>query len=707
MNIDEFKKKLNDNAYLSGHQFEMLAEVSRHFYADENVGRDLLIHVLDHRDCFSNCENILNTLVEAAGLIPYIEDKQLLTTGEQLIYEFHRPIGLDDIVLHSAQMDVYQQLLCGENIILSAPTSFGKSLLIDAMIASDKYKIIVIIVPTIALIDETRIRLSKRFHEKYKIITHPSQKQEDRSIYVLTQERFLEFQNDIKPDFFVVDEFYKLNHPEGCSSYDERMVSLNSAFLRLCHSKAQFLLIGPNISGVKAGKDKEISFKFIRTDFKTVATDIEYIETEGSLDSKCVEIAQNLDEQTLIFCKSPASANALANKLLQSGIQFNSAKAQELAKWLKDNYHRDWELANFIEHGIAMHYSALPRAISHYILKLFNDGALRFILCTSTIIEGVNTSAKNIIIYDNKIALRKFDMFTYNNIKGRAGRMFRYFVGKVFVLNEQPDDQLPFIDIPVLTAPEDIPVTLALDLPEHNLSDYTKEQLKKLHAQDYLDVSVIRKNPSIPAELQVETAREIAEDINAYAPLLNWNQNPNSTQLQKVCSLVFDKLLNKIGKDDIFSAKQLNFKIRELQYNMPRGISILIEKELNNKEHCKDATEAVTKTLLFLRQWGEFNFPRLLNTLSDIQKYVLTKYNKTPGDYSSFSEQVKHWFLPPAATMLEEYGIPFQITLKICKQKDLGRTPDEIISNIKSIDFNKLQLTKIECSLLKEAILHL
>ena len=133
------------------------------------------------------------------------------------------------------------------------------------------------------------------------------------------------------------------------------MVSLNSAFLKLCHSKAQFLLIGPNISGVKTGKNDDISFKFIRTDFKTVATDIEYVTNEGALDAKCIEIDRDLNEQTLIFCKSPASATSLANKLVNAGIHFDSAKARELARWLRENYHPDWELAKFMHptHQIA------------------------------------------------------------------------------------------------------------------------------------------------------------------------------------------------------------------------------------------------------------------------------------------------------------------------------------------------------------------
>ena len=138
MNLDEIRQNLENRLFLHAHQFEILAEVSHQLCINEKVGRDLLIHLLEYKECFVDNESILNTLVAAAGLFPYLEEQQLASSSEQLLYEFHRPAGLDDIVLHSAQMDVYQQLLDGENIILSAPTSFGKSLLIDAMIASGK-----------------------------------------------------------------------------------------------------------------------------------------------------------------------------------------------------------------------------------------------------------------------------------------------------------------------------------------------------------------------------------------------------------------------------------------------------------------------------------------------------------------------------------------------------------------------------------------
>ena len=522
MTYEDLKKVISDESYIRANQFQLLSQITQLLDSDENNGRDLLIRILEHRDLFLQYEMILTELIQKAGLFPYIDEGQLNSVSAQLAYEFHRPLGMDDIVLHSMQMNVYQKLLVGENVILSAPTSFGKSLLIDAMIASGKYRSIVIIVPTIALIDETRARLSTSFSSLYKIVTHATQKAEDKTIYILTQERFLEFPETFVPDFFVVDEFYKLDGDDG---YDKRTISLNSAFARLYKSSAQFLLIGPNIQQVNVG-NANIKHSFVRTDFKTVATDIVWGQTSNDVQNDCIEIAKKLDEQTLIFCKSANSAYELAKKMISKGISFESTKSKIFASWLRSNFHKEWFLADCIEHGIAIHYGALPRSISHYLLKLFNDGIIHFLLCTSTIIEGVNTAAKNIIIYDNKIATKKFDLFTFNNIKGRAGRMFKYFVGKVYLLNNPPEDELPLVDIPVLSVPDDLPVELSFDVPEHSLSDFTKEQLRLLHAQDYLDVSVTKQNISIPAMNQVNVAKEITDNISKYAYLLNWTTTP-------------------------------------------------------------------------------------------------------------------------------------------------------------------------------------
>ena len=112
--------------------------------------------------------------------------------------------------------------------------------------------------------------------------------------------------------------------------------------------------------------------------------------------------------------------------------------------------------------------------------------------------------------------------------------MLRHFVGRVFLLNEPPDDELPFIDIPAWSVPDDIPLTLSLEMSPSRLSSKTIEQLKLLHAQNYLDVSVIQKNVSIPAEFQINAAKEITDNISKYRNLLCWNRFPDAKKFDTI-----------------------------------------------------------------------------------------------------------------------------------------------------------------------------
>ena len=70
-----------------------------------------------------------------------------------------------------------------------------------------------------------------------------------------------------------------------------------------------------------------------------------------------------------------------------------------------------------------------------------------------------------------------------------------------------------------------------------------------------------------------------------------------------------------------------------MQHLMPSGISKMIKRELQNQKTSPNASEAVEKTLNFLRRWGEFNFPKYLAAINDIQKYVFEKFDMVPGDY--------------------------------------------------------------------------
>jgi ATP-dependent helicase YprA (DUF1998 family) len=103
---------------------------------DRERVQDLVLRALEHRAAFGAAGVVLDGLVRELGLFPYLVPERL-GVADAIAYEYHRPDNFaDDLIFHRVQADVYRYLLDGDNIILSAPTSFGKSLIIDAMIAS-------------------------------------------------------------------------------------------------------------------------------------------------------------------------------------------------------------------------------------------------------------------------------------------------------------------------------------------------------------------------------------------------------------------------------------------------------------------------------------------------------------------------------------------------------------------------------------------
>ena len=88
------------------------------------------------------------------------------------------------------------------------------------------------------------------------------------------------------------------------------------------------------------------------------------------------------------------------------------------------NIWENWEFTEFLKYGIGVHNASLPKHITNTIIDYFNTGHIKYLVCTSTIIEGVNTSAKNIVIIKNSKGSHPITIFDYKNIKGRAGRLW-------------------------------------------------------------------------------------------------------------------------------------------------------------------------------------------------------------------------------------------------------------------------------------------
>lgn len=75
-----------------------------------------------------------------------------------------------------------------------------------------------------------------------------------------------------------------------------------------------------------------------------------------------------------------------------SGIE--SSTYEIFLNHLEHTFGNDWIVLKALKGRIGIHHSLIPKYIQKEIINLFNEGTLLCLFSTTTITEGVNTSAK-------------------------------------------------------------------------------------------------------------------------------------------------------------------------------------------------------------------------------------------------------------------------------------------------------------------------
>lgn len=690
--------------------FQILKAIAESDHRDveqSSQARESLIRLLEFRGQLPDYQEILNDLASTVGLYPYVERPEELSGGDLLAFEFNRPQALsklgEDFVFHSLQGEIYRRLIAGQSIILSAPTSFGKSVILDALIASEKWRNIVVIVPTLALIDEIRRRLA-RFSDRYKVVTHADQRHADRNVFVLTQERFLDIPLFPEISLFVIDEFYKLS---PMLDGDDRSGLLNQAFHNLHATGAQFYLTGPNIDRLSEALPEGLRERLLVTHFDTVAVDIvppsPGLPGETSEKERFLRACSGLTGPTLIYSRRPLRAREMAQWLLSSELATQQPSLESLARWVEETYHPDWIVARALRHGIGIHHGATPRALGHQIVSRFNSGELRFLVCTQTLIEGVNTSAKNVVIADRGTGNTPLDFFTYANIRGRAGRMFRNFVGKVILLDPPPDQDDLTVDIPILSQSNSATDAMLIQLPPEQLSEAASVRVAPYLEQRVVQFDTLKSNRGVDPTAQVDLGREIEEGGNELHGALHWNGYPTWKQLNAACEL----LLKHFPRRSRMTPAALATRILRLQQG-PANIPALAVAQLSF--HRNDADAAVEDVLAFQRNWAGHYLPRHLRVLEAIANDVYTRVRLPRVSYGHFSGEVESLFLPRHFWTLEEFGLPVQVALKLQQIGLGGDTVDDLLTSLRRVATHHRMpsiLSRLEREMLADTVMGL
>lgn len=702
----ELLDKLINHQELSGDEcFELSIECSHLLNSSDESkksdGRKLIIRVLDNwQKILDMYKNIFVDLISTAGFYPYIDKLglKLADFSDEIRMSYHRADNLEGKYFHLEQKKIGDLIKNHVNVIVSAPTSFGKSMLIEDIVASGEYKNIVIIQPTLALLDETRRKL-KKYSNKYKIIVKTTQTySEDKgNIFLLTSERVIEYHNMPPIQLLVIDEFYKLSNKRG----DNRCNVLNIAFIRLMkNTNCRFYMLGPNIDMIPDGFVEKYNAVFYKTDYSMVLSESEdkyqnvKVQRGGKVcEQDLFEILDSLNEQTLIYCASPNAARKLAfsyGKHL-SVIGQPIGIDLPLVDWIRENLSYRWSLSNCLEYGIAVHDGAMPKHITSSIIYYFNQKKIKYIFCTNTIIEGVNTSAKNVVFYDNKIGTKKIDYFDYSNIRGRAGRMMEHFVGRIINLHKPPKLESTKVDFPFY---EQNPISseVLVNLDKSEVKDINDNLLRfsKFESKDPELQTILLQN-GVTIEGQEKILERLFEDLSTSSlrSMIIWNKIDAQLydRIKYIFELCWDNLsteeerksfgnkdwvVNKIvgscyrTTTNRMIEKEIEFRAK--QFANKKEIDFVSVDDMFKKfplEMQEKVDNIIEKIFALQKNWLQYRAPKWINVVDSLQRYATKQLDIQSGDYSYVAEMIENEFIQSSLRILLEYGIPHSAVEKL------------------------------------------
>jgi hypothetical protein len=400
-------------------------------------------------------------------------------------------IGDETIALTAYQKRVWRSLAGPSSFAVTAPTSAGKSFLVLEHLCrevdSNSTFAAVYVTPTRALLSEVQAKLQARFKGRADVrvtgVPSVDQLERPKQIYVLTQERLSVLlaasAGELVFNIIVVDEAQNI-------SDDARGMILQDSLERVAAQSpgTKVILLAPGADGMPA-----VAKSFGVTDLVSLSTRLSPVQQnrivlskvfrksmelemalmgrngvrrplgivrmERSLASKSSRLATVAvelggDDGSLLYETGPREAEktaALVAAMLRPNEQgLRDASLDSLVKFIHDHVHPDYQLAAMVKQGVAYHYGRMPSLLREAVEASFkqDEGGIRFLVCTTTLAQGVNLPARNVFIdTPTRGGGKPLDPALIWNFAGRAGRLNHDIVGNVFLLNYEEWDTKP------------------------------------------------------------------------------------------------------------------------------------------------------------------------------------------------------------------------------------------------------------------------
>lgn len=287
---------------------------------------------------------------------------------------------------------------------------------------------------------------------------------------------------------------------------------------------------------------------------------------------------------------------------------------------------------------------------------MFNQSDLPVLFCTSTLIEGVNTAARSVLIYDKKISRQNYDFFTFANIRGRAGRLGQHHVGQVYLFNEPPVAEKTEVSPTLFADDENASDDYVVHLEDDDTTSAIDDRVAALRRSLDLTTAELRVASAVGLDTALALKQKVDASLKAGRTLV-WSGLPDFNitlaTLEVVCQV-------KGARDfGAFSPRQLAFLLGSLRAH--RSLKAFL---LEHDRSFRGDIAHYDNVFKFLRAC-EYGLPQLFALVE-----IFVGKSFPDVDYSFFVREMSRWFRNEALRNLDEEGIPIQISERFIRPSD-------------------------------------
>lgn len=663
----------------------------------------------DKRNCvFTSLDSIIEQLIATLNQ----EHNSITVQGQKFL-------------LTNFQKSIWESMETEKIVGVSAPTSAGKSFVILLKLLDKMCKAkfdIIYIVPTLSLLNQVSEDFKKMMNllsiSNCKVINsfYDNDKDDVNCVYVLTQEKAISALSDENNQFnnnlvLVADEIQNIERIK--EDNDERSKVLFDALneFRYKDNVKQIVISGPRIDDIdqtgkgifgeetrnitsvdspvlnltySVYKDKN---KYFIKQYCGLITKPEIMEiTNDSLIkgygktrydedylqylNKFIDKLQG--QQNIIFSPTAQTARRIATYI--EGEKTNIAKIDDLIEYYKATVHTNYSMCSTLKHSVAYHHGKLPDHVRKTLEVAIHNKWINTIACTTTLLQGVNLPTQNIIIRNPHLYLHKakgvaeLSNYEMANLRGRAGRLLKDFIGRTFVLDESSFtntdgyEQITLFDEATKELPtgyeerfnkykDDIENVIITDTPLNNemlkysdLVSYIRQSVLRYGEAAYTrmnNVGICLSKEQVAAIMYKLTELSIPKEIcykNRYWDpfvldniYVNYTENVPSHPLEHGAKAKLNRMLKFLRDTKETSLMYERYVPAELRTGSNRGLlcdlcmlwaketplSEILNKKLYTREN--EVPDQIEDTIKILQNIVAYNIPLLIKPIFDIK----------------------------------------------------------------------------------------